>query len=153
MTPASHSTCSGPSLVFRRRSPEGERFLVDGRGFVSASLEEATRFPVRPDITSFFWKRFDGPLDQVSALVPLEIRETSPDTAAICWGTHEWEFPRFLANPPNLRQITFPLIRHLLVPGGPFSAVRVLWRDTDEHVQNFGVVREVRGARLAEKTT
>ncbi|WP_193213033.1 hypothetical protein [Luteolibacter marinus] len=150
MTATTHFNPADLTLLFRDRGPDGERFLVDGLGFVTPSLEEASRFVVQPGGKSFRWSRFDAAVDRVDALIPLEILDVDPATAAVCWGLHQWSFPRDQAGSLDLREITLPLIRHLLVPGGPFAAVRVLWRDTDEHVRNFGISCQVRGVRERE---
>ena len=117
-------------------SHECERFLIDGAGFHAADLADATPIHFRDVDRSLLWSRFDGPTEGTGAIVPLVVLESTEKQILARWAGRDWSFRR-RGESIDFGEL-FDCFRDLRVAGGPWPAVRVLWRDTGQLVSHFG---------------
>jgi hypothetical protein len=129
------------NLLFRQRGKEGHRYLVDGIGFVADTAKEASPIHFRSGDRSVILSRFNANLSGVQAVVPFQLREEREDSVLAEWAGYEWQLPR------SGGKIDFTgyqsLLRDIRVTGGPYAAIRVLWRDTGELLQYIGFTAEM----------
>jgi hypothetical protein len=121
-----------PYVVFHIQTPAGRRYLVNGEGFVTRDSDEATRYPVTPEIRHF---RLEGvPIGTrgVHCSAPLYITATSPDQVEVYWGNR-----RRLLCPDDLvvqaGRLVWAKLRHLHQGGYPFGPVVRIVTDEPEH--------------------
>ena len=129
------------TLLFRQLGQQGHRYLVDGIGFVADTAEEASPIHFRSGDRSVILSRFNASLNGVQAVVPFQLREEREGSVLAEWAGYEWQLPR------SGGKVDFTgyqsLLRDIRVAGGPYAAIRVLWRDTGELVQYIGFTTEL----------
>ncbi len=86
-TPAPYSA-TPPYLVCHIQTPDGRLYQINGCGFVTPDLHQATRHPVDPGRD---WLVLEGPVDppdgNIHCVAPLFITRATPDQVEVAWGS------------------------------------------------------------------